>query len=147
MGVPRNATLYIKAFENPEEFERYVALNPGWEADLARYRKEGFPYGVCSKEVDYGRYSIAIFSWRLLTISMLNEVLMHELAHVMTAEVELLSGPKDVKSFVNERIIIPFLDAMYYDPLLKQLQPRMRESTNPASFPGEHIPGLPERLV
>lgn len=123
MGGPENITAHFRLFENADTFKAF-ASETDTEKDAARYRREGFPRGHCDwRHWQYARVTICLFAWRIETRGEFFEVLMHEIAHGITGDVTLLSGPPKVETFVVERIIIPITSSMIYDPLRYQLQP------------------------
>ncbi len=146
MGVLEYQQISIRTFDEPEEFERFVVDQPQWKGALREYRRDGYPMGCARTELEYGRHTILIFSWLFTDYHQLNEVLLHEVAHLATHDTHLLAGPPQVRTFVNERIIMPMLRAVYYDPLQKLLQPRRIQASNPdnVSVP---FPGTPQRLT
>lgn len=143
LGLGAREHVAFRPFKNTHDYKNYAEGSPEREKSYREFEhKDGWPVGYCDSAIAYDRHDICVFLWQIGTRGELFEVLFHELMHVATSETGLLKGPDDVRSFVNERIIIPSLEAMIYSPLHDSFLPRRWWTSKGYS---EIIPGLPGR--
>lgn len=141
MGGPWVEQVTWHIFRSPEDFKHFVNENPSYKADLRQYERHGYAAGCASSKTEYDHHEILLFMWQFPDFYSLNEAIMHEVAHVLTAERYLLAGAPQVMTFVSERIIIPWLESIYYVPTLQALVGR-REWLEDV---GRRKPFLPRR--
>lgn len=126
-GVGGVDQVKVYVHTSPEAAEKFSRDHPTtlYPSDVAEYKDQGqWSPGLVICNTNYDTHIFNFFAWEFegRSRNVLFSVMLHEVAHVMTSIWTIARSEDDnLTTFVNERIILPFLNAVTYDPINRVL--------------------------